>query len=94
MSSRWQVQIVHPVTGKPHTWDTYDTRERAEDQAARLRVHKFFAQVRRIDSAQPESPEHRNERRRFLCWAVMCGFAQPERLTDGIVVELAREAQS
>lgn len=37
-------------------------------------------------------PEHRGDRRRFLVWAVLCGFAKPERLTERIVAELEEEA--
>ena len=39
-----------------------------------------------------EASEHRNERRRFLVWAVLCGFASPDRLTERIVDEIEREA--
>ena len=39
-----------------------------------------------------EQPEHRNDRRRFLVWAVLLGAAPPERLTERIVDELRQEA--
>ncbi len=94
ISPRYEVQIVHPVTGKPQRWDVYDTRERAEIQAARLRAHKLFAQVRRVDDDRAEPPEHNGERRRFLCWALMLGAIPPERLTERIVAELEREERA
>ena len=92
--ARYEVQIVHPVTGKPQVWDTYPTREAAETVAATLRKRGLFAQVRVDEDQAPELPEHGGERRRFLCWAVMCGFAKPERLTERIVAEIESEAAS
>ena len=53
---RWEVQVVHPVTGLPKVWDVYPDRERAEHVAANLRRHKFFVQVRRIDDPDDEPP--------------------------------------
>jgi len=40
----------------------------------------------------PEAPEHRNERRRFLIWALMIGAAPPERVTQRVIAELEQEA--
>ena len=97
MSPRYRVEIVHPVSGKPQVWDVYPTRERTVDIAAMLRKHGFYAQIRRheVDDdppKQPEQPEHGNDRRRFIAWDVMCGFANPERLTERIVAEVDRDA--
>jgi hypothetical protein len=33
-------------------------------------------------------PEYRSSRRRFLIYAVMAGFAPPERLTERIIAEI------
>jgi len=44
-----EVQIVHPVNGRPKVWDTYPDRAGAESVAATLRHHGMFSQVRRID---------------------------------------------
>ena len=38
-------------------------------------------------SAQAE-PEHRNDRRRFLIWALMAGYTKPERVVERIVAEV------
>ncbi len=38
---------------------------------------------------QVELPEHRNDRRRFVVWAVLGGFCDPSRLTERIVAEVA-----
>ena len=54
-SPRWQVEIVHPVDGKPKVWDSYADRERAEQIARMLRKHGIFAQVRRVDG-EVEAP--------------------------------------
>ena len=35
-----------------------------------------------------EAPEHRNDRRRFLIWALMIGAVPPQRVTERIVSEL------
>jgi len=37
----------------------------------------------------PEAPEHRNDRRRFLVWAVLLGAAPPERLTERVLQDIA-----
>ena len=39
-----------------------------------------------------EEPEHRNQRRRFLVWALMLGATKPEVVVDRIVAEIEREA--
>ena len=93
-SRRYEVQIVHPVTSRLQRWDVYDTRERAETQAARLRAHRLFPQVLRVDDDQSEPPEHNGERRRFLCWALMLGAIPPERLTERIVAEVEHDAHA
>ena len=86
----WEVQIIRPQDGKPKRWDVYPTRERAEAIVAHLTKHGIRAMVRTV-YAEPEPPEHNNERRRFLVWAVLAGFAQPERLTERIVNEIEQE---
>jgi hypothetical protein len=78
MTARWRVEVLHPVTGRPKLWATHDTREAAEIEAAKLRAHRMFAQVRRIDD---EQPEHNGERRAFLIWACMLG-AVPRRVSS------------
>lgn len=88
--ARYEVQIVHPVTGTPKVWSTHANRELAEVEAAKLRVHKMFAQVRRVDDA--EQAEHNGERRRFLIWACMLGATPPQRVVDRIVAEVEAEA--
>jgi hypothetical protein len=39
-----------------------------------------------------EEPEHRNDRRRFLIWALMLGAVPPERVVERIVDELEQDA--
>jgi hypothetical protein len=57
MSACYEVQIIRPQDGKPQLWDRYDSREHAEAQAAKLRAHRMFAQVRRVDDdPDPERP--------------------------------------
>lgn len=92
MTAHYEVQIVNPATGRPKAWKTYAVRELAEVEAAKLRVHKFFVQIRCIDD-QVEAPEHRGDRRRFLCWALMIGATSPQVVADRIVDEIEREAQ-
>jgi hypothetical protein len=91
MTPRYEVQIVRPQDGRVVLWDKYTDRAKAESIAATLRKHGIFAQIRRVDE---EQPEHHNERRRFLVWAVLAGFAKPERLTERIVAEVENEATS
>jgi hypothetical protein len=57
-------------------WPRYATRAEAEAAARKLRAHGFDATVVADDEL-----EHCSDRRRFLVWAVMAGFAQPERIT-------------
>jgi hypothetical protein len=40
-----------------------------------------------------EPPEHRNDRRRFLIWALMAGYTKPERVVERIVSELEEETR-
>lgn len=44
------------------------------------------------DSVQREPPEHRGERRRFIAWAVLAGFARPESMTAAVLAEIEFEA--
>jgi hypothetical protein len=44
-----------------------------------------------MEDAPPAEPEHRNERRRFIAWAVLAGFAKPERLTEAVLREIEQE---
>ena len=88
--ARYEVQIVHPVTGKPKVWATYANRELAEVEAAKLRVHKMFAQVRRVEN---ESDPF-TSRRRFLIAALMAGWTSPQVVVDRIVAEIESEAAS
>lgn len=48
MTGAYVVQIVAP-TGRVVDWDRYANREQAEAVARQLRVHGFFAQVRRVE---------------------------------------------
>jgi hypothetical protein len=47
-----------------------------------------YSQVQTLDPSPPEPPEHQNDRRRFLVWALMVGAVKPERLTERIVAEV------
>jgi hypothetical protein len=47
---RWRVEVVHPLNGRPKVWSTHDSRELAEVEAAKLRMHRMLAQVRRVDN--------------------------------------------
>jgi hypothetical protein len=38
----------------------------------------------------PEAPEHHNDRRAFLVWALMLGAIPPERVTERVLEELAQ----
>lgn len=40
-----------------------------------------------------EEPEHRNDRRRFLVWALMAGLVPPERVTERILQDVAGEGR-
>jgi len=53
-----------------------------------LRARGFHARLEIDPSSSDEEPEHRGDRRRFLVWAVLCGFAPPERLTERIVADV------
>ena len=88
---RWQVEIIHPVDRKAKLWDHYPTHQRAQEIAHMLLRHGIHAVVRRIDG-EVEEPEHCGDRRRFLVWAVLCGFAPPERLADRIVADVEAES--
>jgi len=87
-SARWQVRIVNPETGKPKVFNTHGSRELAEAEAAKLRAHKMFAQIRRVDV----EPEFRNSRRAFLIAMFAIGAVPRERVVDRIVADLEREA--
>ena len=41
---------------------------------------------------KPTIPEYGNSRRRFLIYAVMCGFAPPQRAVERIVAEIEEQA--
>ena len=82
-------QFVVVIRGtRRREWGRYLTFAEADDQARALAKHGFDAHVE-TDDAEPEAPEHNGERRRFLCWAVMCGFAKPERLTERVLQDVA-----
>jgi hypothetical protein len=53
-ASRYRVEIVNPATGRPKVFSTHETREAAEIEAAKLRVHKMFAQVRLVVDDRPD----------------------------------------
>jgi len=38
-----------------------------------------------------DGPEHCNDRRRFLVWAVMLGATSPERMTERVLEDLNRD---
>ena len=41
-----------------------------------------------------DDPDHWcKSRRRFVVWAVLCGFAKPERLTETVLAELEQEGE-
>ena len=46
-----------------------------------------------LTGAHDETPEHRNERRRFLIFALMAGLVPPERVTERIVSEIEQQQQ-
>lgn len=71
-----------------------DGRQRLFNRYASRREAEYFA--RRLAKAGcrvsiDEPPEHRNDRRRFLVWAVMLGVVKPERMTERVVAEIDRE---
>jgi hypothetical protein len=41
-----------------------------------------------VDQRDDEEPEHHNDRRAFLCWALMLGLVPPERVVERVVAEL------
>ena len=61
MTVRYEVQIVNPATGRPKVWATHDTREPAEVEAAKLRRHGFWVQVRRIEVDDDQHAPDRHE---------------------------------
>jgi len=40
-----------------------------------------------------EQPEHRNDRRRFLIWALMLNLVPPERVVERVVAEVQTEIE-
>jgi hypothetical protein len=40
---------------------------------------------------EPEPPEHRNERRRFLIFALMANLIPPARVVDRIIADVESE---
>jgi hypothetical protein len=46
-----------------------------------------------VDQADVEEPEHHNDRRRFLVWALMAGLVPPERVVERIVAEVDEVAR-
>jgi hypothetical protein len=42
----------------------------------------------KVSPTLQEPPEHRNDRRRFLIWALMAGYTKPERIVERIVGEI------
>jgi hypothetical protein len=41
-----------------------------------------------------EQPEHGNDRRRFLVWALMLGAVPPERVVERVIAEVESEARA
>ena len=73
--------------GRSKLWCRYPTAALAEQAAHRLRALGMAA---RVEPNEP--PEHGGQRRRFIVWAVLCGFAKPERLTEAVVREIEAES--
>jgi len=44
--------------------------------------------------AGAELPEHRNDRRRFIVWAVLAGYAAPARLTEAVLNEVVNSEEA
>jgi hypothetical protein len=71
--------------------------ERGRENAAALagaRGAGYDRTTRPAKHTTVEAPEHRGDRRRFLVWAVLAGFAEPDRLTERIVAEIEQEART
>jgi len=43
-------------------------------------------------STASEQPEHRNDRRRFLTWALMLGAIPPERVVERVLADVLEES--
>ena len=75
-----------------------DARRRNENAAARAGATASRATGQRKDghrtraaNDEQEEPEHRNDRRRFLIWALMIGAVPPQRVTERVVAEVSEE---
>ena len=44
--------------------------------------------------AVEEQPEHRNDRRRFICWSLMLGLIPPQRLVERVIAEIEAETEA
>ena len=65
----------------------------ARDAGMRARAKGYDARLTTDGEPLPdEEPEHRGDRRRFLVWAVLAGFAPSERLTERIVADINAES--
>jgi hypothetical protein len=87
----WSVYCVKH-DGRRYLFQRYVTRGEADAVVATLQRVGCAANVEETLAAEGELPEHRSERRRFIVWAVLAGFAKPERLTEAVVREIEGRA--
>jgi hypothetical protein len=70
----------------------FDDYASARDAVIKARSQGYDARLK-TEGEQPtnEEPEHRGDRRRFIVWAVLGGFAGSDTLTERIVSEIKQE---
>ena len=71
------------MTGRPHPPDPGN-----DCAPSVLPDEALGTEQQRDGNCSTEAPEHRNDRRRFLVWALMLGATTPDRLTARIVAEV------
>lgn len=79
-------------------WPPPDKEKGRETESPRPWKYRLDEKRQTQDSASPATaqapviPEYGCSRRRFLIYAVMCGYAPPERAVERIVAELEEDA--
>ena len=81
--------VVVIAGSRKREWSRYLTKEQADEQCKLLKAHGFNATV--VVDTDVELPEHNNDRRRFLVWALMLGAIEPERVVERVLEEVEQE---
>jgi hypothetical protein len=81
MIAPWCVVIAGKRRGK--VWRRYRSHSEALSTVQRLRALGLDARV--------EGPEHGNDRRKFLIFALMLGAVPPQRVVERVIAEINEE---